>query len=148
MFWQARKGEDEDMRTAADMVELVASLSDGKLLKRFLLKCLAINLLVWVVAVVFAGPVYRIMSVVLSSKFGMLFLGIPLVFGMFLTYCLLRLKFSTIEETRMLDSELMGSYSYQRESSRHWMVWVLSVLGGVLNVLFLIATNLYFAGVV
>ena len=134
------------METASDMVEIVASLSDRRALMRFLRLCLWINLIVWVVAIVFAAPVYRVMSAVLTSKLGVIVLAVPFGFGMFLAYCLFRLKFPAIEDNRMLQSELMGSLSYERESSRHRLVWLFSVAGGVLNVLLLIVTNLYFAG--
>ena len=66
----------------------------------------------------------RIAKIVLAIVFGI---------GMWLTYSLFRLRFPDIEEQR-LDSEVMGSFAYQTNSTKRWMVWVLSAVGGIVNV--------------
>ena len=58
--------------------------------------------------------------------------------GMWLTYAVFRLKFPVIEEQR-LDAEVMGSFAYQSNSTKRWMVWVLSAVGGLVNVGLLVA---------
>jgi hypothetical protein len=75
----------------------------------------------------------------------MLVLGIPFGFGLYLTYCIFRLRLPDIEDNTRLDSEVMASFAYQKESTKRWFVWLFSVLGGVVNVLLLILANMYFA---
>lgn len=133
------------MRTAADMAGIIEALSERRTLVRFLVLCLAVNLAIWITTIVFADWVYAAMSRVLPDKIGIAILGIPLGAGMYATYCLLRLRSPTIEDNKHLDSEMMASFTYQAESTKRWFVWLIAVIGGVVNVLLLIRANMYFA---
>jgi hypothetical protein len=145
MFGKSVKSEREDMRAASDLIEMVEALSDRRALFRFLAICAIGNLLIWIVSVVFASRVYDAMSYVVPDKIGVIVLGIPFGLGMYLTYCIFRLKVPTIEDNKHLHSEMMASFAYQSESTKRWFVWLFSVLGGLVNVLLLIIANMYFA---
>lgn len=133
------------MRAAGRMVDIVDSLSDRRTLLRFLAICLAMNLIIWIIAIVFADGVYAAMSRIFPDKIGMLILGIPWGAGMYATYCILRLRSPTIEDSKHLDSDLMASFAYQSASTKRWFVWLFAVIGGMVNVLLLVIANMYFA---
>ena len=133
------------METADNLIEMVEALADRRFLNRFLLLCVSLNVVCWLVTILFADWVFEAMSRILPDKIGALLLGVPFGLGMYITYMLIRIKTPDIEDNRQLDSEMMASFSYQAHSTKRWFVWMFAVIGGVLNVLLLIAVNMYFA---
>jgi ABC-type antimicrobial peptide transport system permease subunit len=79
----------------------------------------------------------------LSDKLGISILGFPFGFGLFTAYCLCRLKFPDIEDTKNLESEMMASFNYQSHSTKRWFIWLFSILFGVINVILLVLTTLF-----
>jgi hypothetical protein len=73
----------------------------------------------------------------LSDKLGISILGFPFGFGLFTAYCLCRLKFPDIEDTKNLESEMRASFNYQSHSTKRWFIWLFSILFGVINVILL-----------
>ena len=67
----------------------------------------------------------KIVAVFIAGVFGV---------GLWLTYSIFRLKFSDLED-RVQGSEFMSSFADSEKSTRRIRVWVLSVVGGVLNLL-------------
>lgn len=130
--------EDSDDQFAARISAQVAAMSDRKLLLRYVLVLGTVNLLIWLSVLIFSGGVRdgftRVWDV--NNKIAMVVLAIVFGAGMWLTYALFRLKFPDIEEQR-LDAEVMGSFAYQSNSTRRWMVWLLSAVGGLVNLLML-----------
>ena len=145
MIWKSAKSDREDMEAAQNVAEMVEALGDRQTLQRFLVVCAVVNLFIWIVAVVFADWVYFVMAKVITDKVGMLILGVPLGLGMCLSYCLFRLKLPEIEDNTRLEADMMASFTYQADSSKRWMVWIFSVIGGVVNLALLILANVFFA---
>jgi hypothetical protein len=132
--------EDSDDRLAEKMNANVEAMSDRRVLVRYVLVLGAVNLLIWVSVLIFSGSVRDGFSQVweASDRIAKLVLAIVFGIGMWLTYALFRLKFPDIEEQR-LDAEVMGSFAYQSNSTKRWMVWILSAVGGLINVGLLVA---------
>lgn len=133
------------METASNMIEIVEALGYRQNIFRLLTFSAMVNLLIWVVAILFADRVYTVMSYVVPDKIAAIVLGIPFAAGMFMAYCLFRLKMPTIEDNKHLDSDMMASFAYQSDSTKRWLVWIVSVVAGVVNVAILICANMYFA---
>src|SRR5688500_6633455 len=134
-MWRPAFGkEHSDDRLAQKINANVEAMADRASLIRYVFVLSAINLLIWMSVLVFSGSVREGFGQVwqASDKIAKVVLGVVFGIGMWLTYSLLRLKFPDIEEQR-LDSEVMGSFAYQADSTKRWMVWVLSAVGGILN---------------
>ena len=142
----SKKSEREDAEAAENLIAVTEAMSDRRVLKRFLSICVAANLILWVVSTGLADWVYFLVSPVITDKIGVLLLGVPLALGMYITYSLFRLKLPHIEDNKQLDSDMMASFVYQADSTKRWFVWLFSALGGVLNTLLLILSNVFFAG--
>ena len=135
-MWRPTFGkEDSDDRFAERINANVDAMSDRRVLVRYVLVLGAVNILIWLSVLIFAGSVRDGFSQVweASDRIAKVVLAIVFGIGMWLTYALFRLKFPDIEEQR-LDSDVMGSFAYQTNSTKRWMVWVLSAVGGVVNV--------------
>ena len=127
--------EDSDDRIADRLNAQVDAMSDRRVLLRNVVVLGAVNLLIWLSVLLFSGGVREGFSQVWegSDRIAKIVLAIVFGIGMWLTYSLFRLRFPDIEEQR-LDSEVMGSFAYQTNSTKRWMVWVLSAVGGIVNV--------------
>lgn len=121
----------------------VEALSDRKTLIGYLALILSLNIILWA-AVIFrpyemreaAESVNTTSNMILVIIFGVIF-----GFGMWITYSLLRLKFPKIEEHN-LESGVMATLAYQDQSSKRWFVWLVSVIGGVTNLLSMILIDI------
>lgn len=145
MFW---KDEDkEDDKLAENINRFVDDLNDRQTLKRFLYIFAAANLLIWLCVLVFPHAVREGFETVsgVSDKIAKITLAVPFGIGFYLTYALFRLKFPDIEEQN-LESIPMASFNYNAKSAKRWRVWLLSAVGGVLNVLVLILTDIFLSG--
>jgi hypothetical protein len=132
--------QDSDDRFAEKIAANVEAMADRRVLVRYVLVLGTVNLLMWVCVLLLTASVRDGFSQVWSAsdKIGKIVLAMVFGIGMWLTYALFRMKFPDIEEQR-LDSEIMGSFAYQSDSTKRWMVWVLSAVGGLLNVGLLVA---------
>lgn len=131
--------EDSDDRLAETINEAVEAMSNRGILRRAVFLLGVVNLLIWLSVLVFSGSVRDGFSQVWagSDRIAKVVLAIVFGIGMWLTYSLFRLKFPDIEEQR-LDSDVMGSFAYQSNSTKRWMVWVFSAVGGIVNVALLV----------
>ena len=138
---------DDDREIADNLNKVVEGLSDRKTLYRFVIVLGVLNLVLWLAVLIFPSYVRNAWQSVynVSGKIAMAALGIPFGLGLYLTYSLFRLKFADIEDQN-IESAPMGSFNYHSHSQKRWMVWVFSVLGGVLNLLLLIAADLGLSG--
>jgi hypothetical protein len=137
MFWNTKNSEKADDETAAKVVQIVEDLGNPWVLYRFLFVGIAGNVIIWLAVLIFPNSIYRVFGNIISDKIGMIILGVPLSFGLFTAYCLLRLKFPDIEDNKNLDSKMMASFNYQTDSTKRWFVWLFSILAGILNVILL-----------
>lgn len=144
-MWRPFGKEENDERFAERLNDSIEAMSDRRVLLRFLFVGAVLNVLIWLCVIIFPGDVREAFSRVneASDKLSKVILALVFGLGMWVTYSLFRLKFPDIEEQR-LDAEVMGSFAYQAHSSKRWMIWLFSVVGGVLNLLLLIiaATSL------
>lgn len=131
--------EESDDRFAERLNENVEAMADRRYLLQYLFVLGTLNILLWLSVLIFPGDVRAGFGTVWDTNDKLAKVTLALVFGlgMWLSYSLFRLKFPDIEEQR-LDSEVMGSFAYQEHSTKRWAVWLFSVVGGILNVLFLI----------
>lgn len=130
---------EKSERLAHQINKLLGEVSARRKLLRFLYICAAINALIWVPIPLAPFDVRDAFNTVweLNDKISKIVLAVPLALGMAVTYSLLRLKFPDIEDQN-LEAEVMGSFAYQANSTRRWMVWVFSTVGGILNVVMMI----------
>jgi hypothetical protein len=137
------KKDDDDSRIADRLNTAVEGLSNPGYLYRALIVLGLSNVILWLCVVVFPADVrYAFEKVInLNGKLGIAFLGIPLGLGLFLTYSLFRLKFADIEEQNV-ESGPMGSFNYQSQAQKRYLVWLFSALGGVLNTLLLVLVDI------
>lgn len=137
--------EESDDQFAERIGAQIDAMSDRKLLVKYLLVLGTVNLLIWLSALIFSDGVRdgftRVWNT--NNKLAMIVLALVFGVGMWLTYALFRLKFPDIEEQR-LDAEVMGSFAYQSNSTKRWMVWLLSAVGGLVNLLLLITLVMAF----
>lgn len=98
---------------------------------------LVVNLAYWFAVIVFPGAVYGLVSFLndWTSKGLAILLGGAFGAGVCLTYALFRFKFPDLENTRKSSGSVMASYSEQQAMDRRIRVWLVSVTGGVLNLL-------------
>jgi hypothetical protein len=135
--------EDSDDRFAEKINAHVEAMSDRRLLLRYVLVLTAVNILIWLSVLIFPGGVRDGFTQVwdANSKLAAVVLAIGFGIGMWLTYGVFRLKFPDIEEQR-LDADVMGSFAYQSNSTKRWMVWLGSAIGGLVNLLLLIGATI------
>jgi hypothetical protein len=119
------------------------AMSDRSTLFRFILIPLSINTLLWLTVIVSPGSVLSVLEngFSISEKFLLIIMAFVVATGGWITYSLLRLKFPTIEESRM-ESKVFGTFEYQSDSHKHYLIWLTSIAGGVLNLLALISVDL------
>ncbi len=145
MNWN--EDSDKHEKLAENINKLLGSVSTRQKLLRFLYICIGLNLLIWISIVLFPVDVYYAFSRVheMNDKMSKVVLAIPFTLEMAITYLIFRFKFPDIEEQN-LGSEVMGSYAYQADSQKRWLVWLFSTVGGVLNLLLVILATFHFGG--
>jgi hypothetical protein len=111
-----------------------------------LIFCGVANAIVWLCVILFADFIseYFLRITDVNEKIAAIILGIPFGLGTFFVYSLFRLKFPDIEDQNA-ESDVMGSYNYQSHSAKRWHIWLVSIVGGVFNVLLLVIANIYFS---
>lgn len=139
--------KDDDREIADNLNRGVEALADRKTLHRSILVFGIFNLILWLSVLIFPAAVRSAFDTVynVNSKIAIVVLGIPFGLGLYFTYSLFRLKFADIEDQN-IESAPMGSFNYHSHSQKRWLVWVFSVLGGVLNLLLLILVNIGLGG--
>lgn len=118
---------------------LLGNMSVRKKLLRIIYFFGAINIAIWLCCLLFPFDIRDAFERVhdLNQKFSIIVLTVPFSLGVLITYGLFRIKFPDIEEFE-LDSEVLGSYAYQRNSQKRWLVWLFSTVGGIVNLILLI----------
>jgi len=144
MFWN---DEEADERLAGNLNKVVDGIADKRNLIRLLLLCGFANLAIWLCVIIFPAAVRDAFNLVneVSDKISKVTLAFPFGLGLFFAYSLFRLKFPVIEEQK-LDSDMMASFQYQAHSLKRWWIWIFSVVAGILNVLLLIALDVFLSG--
>ncbi|HKP71077.1 MAG TPA: hypothetical protein VJV05_17450 [Pyrinomonadaceae bacterium] len=119
-------------------------MSDRRVLGRFFFVTLALTVLCWSAVLFFPAAVREGFETVfaVSNKLSIAFLGLVFGMGMFLAYTAFRIRYPDIED-QSLDSELMGTLSFQSRSARRFRVWVVSTAVGSVNLLFLVGLDLW-----
>ena len=139
-----REDSKRDTEIAKNFSKAVDSMADRNILRRFLLIGVLTNFLIWSAVFLMPEKIYQGFSLVssMSDKIAIGLLGIPLFFTAFTVYALFRLKFPDIEEQK-LDSEMMSTFAYQRNSAKRFWIWIGSFSVGIINTILLIVADLY-----
>ena len=140
-------GEENYERLGQQINNLLGDMSVRKKLLRMLYIFGSINLAIWLCCLVFAFDVREAFERVneLNQKFSIIVLAVPFALGMLITYGAFRIKFPDVEEVE-LDSDVFGSYSYQRDSQKRWLVWLFSTVGGIINLFLLCVAVIAISG--
>lgn len=144
MFWKT--DEEEDDRIAENLNRGIESLANRQTLFYFLTFCAVSNSIIWLCVILFSEWISDIFLRIadVNEKLSAIILGIPFGLGMFFVYSLFRLKFPDLED-RNAESDVMGSYNYSNHSTKRWHIWLVSIGGGVINVLLLVLADIYFS---
>jgi hypothetical protein len=142
--------ENRQVRRDEKFAEIVGrnvdALSDRRTLNFYVAALSGLNLAIWLSVIIFPQYVSDAWATVtdLNDRIGLVILAFIFGIGLWLTYSLFRLKFPDLEGPNF-DEELLASYSYSLHSSKRWRIWLFSVVGGVMNVLLLVATTIFLA---
>ena len=136
--------ERRDEEFASVVIRNVDALSNRRALWFYLAVLLASNTLVWFSVIIFPRDIKQAWEIVtnLDDKIAFLIISIVFGLGMWLTYALFRLKFPDLEDPDF-NNEMLASFSYSLHSTKRWRVCLVSVIGGVLNVLLLIFAEIF-----
>ncbi|MEO6050105.1 MAG: hypothetical protein ABIP78_02095 [Pyrinomonadaceae bacterium] len=114
-------------------------------LKRFFYVLLGLELLYWIFVLVFPVPVMGLIDFLNEwSNKGLVFVfGAVFGTGLYISYVLFRFKFPDLEDNQPGDGPVIGAYSQQIGVERKFRVWIASVIVGVLNILALMAVEIF-----
>ena len=139
-----RKGLDayEDRHERRDeefhrtMMHHVDALSHRPTLKIYIAVLAGIDLLLWAAVLIRPFDVMTAFRKVgnVDDKLVAFFIAVVWGLGMWLTYSLFRLKFPDLENSPK-EKGVMSGFAAQENSTRKVRIWVVSVAGGVLNLL-------------
>lgn len=138
--------ERRDEEFASVLIHNIEAMSDRRTLRVFLAILTALNGFIWLSVILFPGDVKHAWAVVtnLDDKIAAVIIAMVFGLGMWLTYSLFRLKFPDLESPKFGD-EVLASFNYSLHSTKRWRIWLVSVIGGVLNVLLLIFVDIFLA---
>ncbi|HEV7645773.1 MAG TPA: hypothetical protein VGO50_17675 [Pyrinomonadaceae bacterium] len=131
---------DEDKRDeqfGTNFEDAVNNLSNRRNCLRMIYICGAGNIIAWLAVLILPQVVFYLAAfmAIFFTKGGLLLLVLPLGFGIWGTYALIRLKFPHLKEPKMSDHGLMKSFEYQSRSAKIWQIWMVSSVMGVVNTL-------------
>jgi len=128
--------ERRDEEMAKVMIRHVDALSHRPTLKIYISVLAGIEILLWAAVLIRPFDVMAAFKKVgdVDDKLVAFFLAAVWGLGLWLTYSLFRLKFPDLEKVQQ-DDGVMSAFSAQENSVRKVRIWVLSVAGGVLNLI-------------
>ena len=137
-----RERSDEEFANAIN--RNVEALSDRRTLTIHLAIVGTINLLIWLSVFLFPRDVDEAWETVsgVNNKITAVLIAIVFGLGFWLTYGLFRLKFHDLEN-KQFDNDILSSFHASEHSLKRYRVYLFSAIGGVMNVLLLIATEIY-----
>lgn len=123
------------------------AMSDRRTLFRYILIPISINIFLLLAVILSPDGVFSLLEneFSISARFLLLVSAFVVGIGGWITYSLLRLKFPNVEESNM-ESKVFGSFEYQSQSNKHYIIWLASILGGTLNLTALIVVDLLLSG--
>jgi len=138
-----QKGERYD-EFAATISRHVDALNDRKVHRRYLALIAALNIGVWLAVLVFPRDIEKAWLTVtdLSDRIGATLIAIVFGLGLWLTYTILRWFYPDIEQDKG-GNAVFGSYERSLHATKRWRVWLVSVIGGILNALLLVFVEIY-----
>ena len=106
------------------------------------------NLSYWIFVFVFPFAVLNAFDLIseLSDKAVMLAVGVVFGTGLWITYILFRFKFPDLENPQLPSGAIMSAYSHQNLLERRFRIWLVSVIGGVVNFFALFIVELFRLG--
>jgi predicted membrane protein len=136
--------EQSDQEFAELFIKHVDALSNRRKLKLHLAIVGSTTFLVWLSVIIFPRDVARAWEVVseLNNKITAVLIAMLFGLGFWFTYALFRLKFPDLEDKRF-DGEILGSFHASEHSLKRYRVWLAATVGGILNVLILVAMDIY-----
>ncbi len=137
MVWKRKTQEQKDDETAQAMVDFVEDMNSPHLLYQTLWRFSMFNLLIWLTVLIIPNYIVKVFSILGSGKISIFLLSFPFGFGLYLAYIFFRLKIPDVEENKSLNSDFMGSMDYQSSANRRYLVWTVSILCGILNLILL-----------
>jgi hypothetical protein len=128
--------EKRDEELADLLTSGTQALEHRPTLKLFAVGLGFLNLLYWVCVVFFPRDVRSAFMTVADVDDKVATVVVLIVFGtgMWLTYSLFRFRFPDLENSPA-SSDVFSSFQHQENSYRRFRVWLISVVGGVLNLL-------------
>jgi hypothetical protein len=144
MFW---KEEEENSRIFNRFLKQLEKLAENYSLSYFLIFAIGGNIAIWLLVLFFPLLIFTIAEYAsLSDKIYKWLLVIPFFFGTFFAYCLFRLKFPNVEDQQNLGSDLMSTYSFQTNATKHWKIWLVSIAIGVINTVTIVLVDAKLSG--
>lgn len=140
----ADRHDRRDEEFAALVGRNLDAMSDRRTLRSYVAILAAANAFVWLSVIVLPKDVGRAWDTVndLDEKIGVAVIAIVFGLGMWLTYALFRLNFPDLEDP-VFEKDVLASFNYSLHSTKRWRIWLVSVIGGVLNVLALIFLEVF-----
>lgn len=142
-----QRRDETDSRIDEGFSKGIELLSDRSNIYRALIVLGICNLILWLSVLIFPSFVGSVWANVgrVSDKVAVALLGIPFGLGLYLTYSIFRLKFDDVEHQNV-ESTPLGSFNYQSQSQKRYLIWLFSVLGGVLNTVLMVLTDIFLTG--
>lgn len=146
MIWRTEKQEEQDIETAQNLIDFEEELNDPGSGFWYLRFFLGLNLIVWFVVLLIPNLIVDLFSILGTGKISTLLMMIPFGLGLYTALITSRMKFQDESDNTALDSDLMGSMKYQSSSNTRYLIWIGSILLGLLNValLGLVSYTLYY----
>ncbi len=131
MFW---KDEEGNNRFLMWCWEQILTFAENYTIYHFLLFSIFANIVIWLVVLFFPSLIFTIGEYAsISDKIYKWLVAIPFFLGTFFAYCLFRIKFPDVEDQQNLGSDLMSTYSFQSNATKHWKILLFSIAIGVIN---------------
>lgn len=121
------------------------ALNDRPTLKRFFYLLLGLELVYWLLVLIFPLFVLNVIEFLTdwSSKGLALVFGAVFGTGLYIAYVLFRFRFPDLEDSPPRHGPVIGAYSRQIGIERKFRVWVVSVIAGMVNVLALWTAEIF-----
>lgn len=105
------------------------------------------NGLLWLIVIVIPRVLDNVWSVAIEFDDNASWYVFVVVFGLglSLTYALFRLKFQDLEDPNIKD-DILSSFHRSEHANRRFLIWLFSVIGGLVNAVLLLTLEVYLSG--
>ena len=136
--------ERRDEEFAALISRSVDALAEKSILHVYIAILAGLNILIWLSVVIFPQDVQAAWERIneLNSKIPAVMIVIIFGLGFWLTYSLFRLRLPDLEDLKF-QKTVFASFHYSQRAAKRWRIWLFSTVGGIVNVLLLMITEIY-----